>query len=485
MTGSNNNFSDLCKIIGEINHFIGLTNARKFNEIDRLDHLHFLPHPNGMGHLILGREGVRLFSRLTRRAVQNDEFLRFRASTQTVGEAIKWQFSHQILKPKKKLTPALADRIIGRACKHVRTKKLETKTHFLPCVLAQESGRDEFWIGPVRFQTTELFFSENEQRLTDFTQSVETRYTENEKSILLGEHSRLLPPKDGSWPKIEIKESAQFFENSLREYLSTYRWIASTKLEGFDNHMGDRITRLSIETALNILRLFIGAYHADHFRIGGDFRIEKKEVRVAVKENDRISISVSSRSEEATLGNGWLNILFSGDSSEQWLRTAGSLIPYIQAGKDLPLLYQRLIDALWWYGEAVSEPLPNAKVTRYANALEVFLGTSSMDIAHQISVRIAYLCADDVVSDSAEWFDKAKRFYDARSRLVHGRLSPMHPDIDDFVSLGERITSKTLKAGLDWTLRLSLINHQMNEREIEQRFREDLPLCSHGLIFGE
>lgn len=485
MTGSSDNFIDFCSIIGEINHYIGLANAQKFNEIDRLDHLHFLSNPSGVGHTIIGREGTRLFNRLITRAIQNDEFLRFRASTQTVGKAIKWQFNHQILKSKKKLTPALADRIIGRACRHVRTKKLETKTNFLPCVLAQDSDRDEFWIGPVRFQTMELFFSENEQRLSEFTQSVETRYTENEKSILLGERSRLLPPKNGSWPKREIKQSAKFFEDLLREYLSTYRWIASTELKGFDKYIGDRITRFSIETALNILRLFIGAYHADHFRIGGDFRIESKGARVAIKEDDRISISASSRSEEATLGDDWLKLLFDGGSTERWLCAAGSLIPYIQAGKDLPLLYQRLIDALWWYGEAVSEPLPHAKVIRYANALEVFLGTSSVDIAHQISVRVAYLCAEDVVSESADWFDKAKRFYDARSRLVHGRLSPMHPEIDEFVSLGEKIASRTLKAGLDWTLRLSLINYQMNEREIERRFREDLPLCSHGLIYGD
>lgn len=481
MSKMNENFRDFSHIIGEMNHFTQLINDNKFSEISREDHLRFIDNPNEIGHKTIGRRGSLLFQEVSKRALNADETIRYRASLQTIRKAIEWHFADQILKSKKRLTSDLADKIVGKAVKYVRENKIKTVTHYIPCILAQETDRPEFSIGQVRFQTTDAFFEEYGSKITEHTKSTEAKFTQDEKLLILGARSRLLLAKDHGWPVVEIKKSARYFEDNLREYFSSYRWIASTKTEGFDNTIGERVARASVETALNIMRLFIGGYHADHFRLGGGFRDESKGVTLTEDQQGKLLISTTRRNEDATLGDDWLDFLFSPES-EGWIHTAGSLISFIQSGISVPLLYQRLIDALWWYGEAVSEPLPHAKVIRYANALEVFLGTSSKDISHQLALRASYLCSKDVISEGSEWYDKTKKFYDARSRLVHGRMSPMDPEIDEYVSLGESISSKVLMDGLSWTLYLSHQNHRMGEKEIARYFEQRLPWFSFFMV---
>ena len=481
MSKENSTFKDFQHLLHEVNRFILIMNEGRFSEISRHDSLFLINNSNGAGHTIIGRTGSQILNRIAKRALNTDEDIRYRACVQTVRKTIEWYFSDQILKSRKELTPALAKKIIAKSVKHVRDKKIKSVTHYIPCILALESDRTEFSIGPVRFQTTEAFFEKNKSKISEHTKSTETKFIKDEKSIALGKRSRLLPTKKNEWPLLEIKKSAIYFEESLREYFKSYRWVASTKTNRFDTATSKRVARASIETALNILRLFIGAYHADHFRLGGGFRDESRSVTLTEDQEGKLLISISSKSEDATLGKDWLNFVFSPESG-QWVQIAGSLIHIMQSGTNVPLLYQRLIDALWWYGEAVCEPLPNVKVIRYANALEVFLGTSAQDISHQLALRASYLCSDDVLAEGTEWYDKVKRFYDARSRLVHGRLSPMDLEIDEYVALGEQLTSKVLMEGLSWTMYLAHQNHRMGEREIARHFEQHLPWFSFHMV---
>ena len=473
-------YKNFLVIIEEINRFNSLVQSKEFLSISREDHWCMLPNPNGMGHIIIGRKAALCFEKISQQTLSEDMDLKFRVSLREIRKAIEWVFTNQVIKNGNRLTDRLASKIITTACNHVRNKKITKKTFFIPCVISDSQGKQKFDLGGVSFYSHEAFFEKFDGKLSAYTQSVASKFLADEKDIILRKRPRVFPAKEREWPLIEINKISKHFEEELRKYYSSYHWIAVIEVSGFDDVVGQRIAEYSVETALNILRLFIGNGQVERFRQSGRRRPEIKQSRMTMNEKGQLEISLSNHGEEALLDENWSTKLFSGKSGD-WIRLAGSLIDYLKSGQEIPLIYQRLIDALWWYGDAVSEPFSHVRIIKYSNALEAFLCTSNVDISHQLSVRHAYLCSRNIHLEGVERFDQIKRFYDARSAIVHGRRSPLDSHFDNVSYLGERLASETLLDGLDWTYFLALQNVGMNEKEIGYFFDNELPNFAYGI----
>ena len=59
------------------------------------------------------------------------------------------------------------------------------------------------------------------------------------------------------------------------------------------------------------------------------------------------------------------------------------------------------------------------KVANYCTSFEALVSTSSAELAHQVSERVAILIGNDS-NDSLEIYSNLKRAYTTRSKLVHG-----------------------------------------------------------------
>jgi hypothetical protein len=113
-------------------------------------------------------------------------------------------------------------------------------------------------------------------------------------------------------------------------------------------------------------------------------------------------------------------------------------------------LSDRFLDAAHWFGEAVRERAPAAKVIKYVTALERMFMTDERDnIADTISQRVAAFCFDPSVPGDFERLEaKSRRAYDVRSKLAHGSMSPRDTAAYEGVRIGAELSKDALLNGL-------------------------------------
>jgi hypothetical protein len=113
---------------------------------------------------------------------------------------------------------------------------------------------------------------------------------------------------------------------------------------------------------------------------------------------------------------------------------------------------QRVLDAIYWFGEAVRETADAARIIKYATALERMLMTSEHDdIGKYVSERCAAFCwVGDPKKALEEYKAETESLDDLRSRLVHGDLSPLAPQVAEKVDGASTLTRLAI---------LSVLNH--------------------------
>jgi len=471
----NPDLSDFQIVIDEIFRLHTLINKREFKRLDKYDVFWDIKDPRNGRRVLIGQKGRQAFCDVAKRTLKQDVHLRKRVSEGVVLQAISEEFAREILGNGESLSPALAKDIVANALAVARGRLDKQVCHFIPCVLAYHSSKDQFNIGPVSFQTTASFIAERARQFDEETQRTIQLWAKG-----AAKHSGTFR---NLWPVLHLKKEAAAFTESAIKILKSYKWIATVQLQDFEETVGRDVANSCVETALNIARLFIGGEHAEQFRIGGGLRLERDSVRLSENHAGEISITLSHTSEDAQLGKDWVNGRFGGEA-EQWVQLAGSLIRKLQSGFDIPILYRRYIIALWWYGEGVSEPHDHAKVVRFATAIEAYLATPIEkddagkpveSIMDQLSRRACNLLEDNASDEGREICREIKKFYDIRSRLVHGEYAPFDKTAATFAFKGERLVRKILIEGLSWTSWLASQNYNMTVKEIGEHFDSVLP----------
>lgn len=477
-------FDDFQFIICEINRIRQLIHARNTKALNRWDWLCSLPHPGGTGHLLIGRAAENRFFHVAEKALQ-DPGIAHRVSAETLCNAIKHLFRENILAKERPLTPSLADRIVARAISHIKDQKIITQSHYFPCVLPHDSDSDCFFIGPVAFMTTKSFLESNKQQLSDYTKRTLDLYRAQKKEQIRNARPNFLSGRDSSWPTIDLRKSAEFFEKELREYFEQYPWIARVTAVQFDKNKSLTAGRLCAESAINILKLFLQSHIAKDIRISSSAKIDAKTVQLIGLPDKSFDISLSYHWNNRT-EKGWVKRATEGQSGN-WLACAGSLIGYLSSGDPIPYLYKRLINALWWYGEGLSQELPHIRIIQLSNALESLLVTKDKFISKQISRRASLLLkinppSNDWINPKEDWKKRTSDFYNTRSELVHGTLSPFADKVAPQSSWGELIAERVLMEGLSWTLWLAHNNPPSEPRSLHLRFERDLPKFADGTL---
>lgn len=473
------NIEDFSYIISEINRInIGLSKHQRDVFSNRTEFLYYLSNPDGTGITFLGQKADKRFYDIAIRAHQTDPDLSDRTTVSILVKTIKHNFQEEILKKNNKLTQALADRMISRAGRHVKTRKLKTIKYFLPCILPDDSATDQFCIGPVIFTRTVQLLEKKKKQFNEYTARVEKQYLDNQI-----DRKEILTPSEIEKTEKDIRKFSKTSLKDLRKYYQQFPWIAEIEIFKFEEEKSMEIANLCFNTGLNILRLFFPYQSAGEIRQGSNRKGDQKTVMLT-EENGEAHISLQVRFDCGD-EKGWVQKFTSGEGG-RWISTAGSLIPHLFSGGPIPLLYQRFLNALWWYGEAlVQEDVPCLKVISLTNALEAFLGTTEGDprktICPQISKRAALLL---LIQDKNEE-KRIRELYGMRSALVHGRIPAFDQRVLNQIRWGTRIARGSLMEGLAWTLYLAQNTPPKTILEIDARFEGDLPLFSRGNIPSE
>lgn len=184
------NFRDFEFVIAEISRIQQVIKSRA-KLSSKLDYMHGLPSPTGIGTVPIGIAAARKFRDIAKRALKQDPALAARVDSQVVQRTLEHIFQQEILKNGRELSQSLADKMVSRAVTHVRRNKLKTIKHFHACLLPDDREAKQFAVGPVSFARTDVFLGRKEEQLRSYTKGVELHYLDQSAKQLEGLRDRL------------------------------------------------------------------------------------------------------------------------------------------------------------------------------------------------------------------------------------------------------------------------------------------------------
>lgn len=421
------------------------------------------------GFVMIGRAASKRLDEMADRVLTSAGFEDI-VSPAIVRETIIHFFCADIIDKKLELTQSRADKIASKTILHIRSNKLRSITHFFPCHLPDDNQSEEFQIGEIRFTKTSKLLAEKSEALN--------LYSENTRKYW----ASLAPASpNSSVDSLHSSDKRETLEVDLRKYFALFDWVAIVKVSEVEATRSAKIAKLQLVTALNIIKLFFPPEHGR--KVSADFSTRSREEFVSLtEENCELEITFHRRWNRSR-HNGWVSKIIYGEGAD-WVATAGSLIDFLFRQSKLPLLYQRYLNALWWYGESLSqEEVPFLRVLSLTNSLEAILNTiegknDSRSISDEVAIRTSLLL--DIPNEKIDWKKLTKKLYDIRSDLTHGRTPAFEESLTAEINQGTRIVHRVLMETLSWTLFLAINGAPKTLSEIDKRFEEDLERFCKG-----
>lgn len=372
----------------------------RFKEIPREDLFCMIPHPSGRGELICGREAYRRIETLADEALRRANL----ASRVEFGSAVKpvaKLLGDWFLKEKRDIGVQQIDRLLSAVAKIVRRNCIDI-IHLVPCHLMLAKDPHEMQIGPVTFLNRAAT-----RRLL----------LERVKGYGNGEKHK------------DRRFSRRLMLDAIRYYRS-FNWIARVEIRGCDKKTSQMLANRAVTSALDSLHLVLGARWTNKMTVGGPSLRNDRRGQITITGGE-VGVSVSLGGPgQVNFPDGWSERLEQLDYKRP-LNLAGiALEAAVNPDLERPLS-RRFLDAAQWFGEASRDPSPSTRIVKCVTALERMLMTEEHDdITRLVSARVAALCFDAGDAESHEtWRQRAAKAYDLRSKLVHGSLSPLAPEV--------------------------------------------------------
>lgn len=407
--------ADVRFIFSEIERLGEVVRDRGVKGVSRDDafcHLPDLEHP---GYFVLcGRAADTKVSGLADEAARRAGIER-RVSQATVKKHLCSVLARKFLLEKRAIEIGQVERSLSEAAR-LASRACKTTTHFVPCHLMLVQEPRTFSIGPVRFMTRTQFRSEIAKAL---------------------------------WAERRDLRRSRKIVRDAAHYYGSFGWVAEVSIARCDEDTSEIIARRAITSALDCLHLLLGPAHSRKMRIGGPSLQHDTRGGFKITEGELKLEASYGGPGHVGYGADWFT-LFDREDYGNALRLCGlALEAAVDPGLDRPLS-RRFLDAAAWFGEAVREESPAARVVKYVTALERMLMTDEADdITRFVSERVAAVCFEMPSRESFErWRLKTQRAYALRSKLVHGSLSPTSPDIMQQLGGVASVSSKGVQGGL-------------------------------------
>ncbi|MGG4775760.1 hypothetical protein ACLO87_14095 [Paenalcaligenes sp. Me52] len=374
-----------------------------------------IPHPNG-GHLYCGRIGWTKLGALTELCLNLDPRLRRRIRHNQALKAVIDSFVSLFSQTSCALNEVSAGQLLQDSLRKLRLSLVVTE-HYVPCVLFPDGPLSEFSIGPVTFTRRRQFFK---NKKAEFRRSAEMNTAAHIEFI----NAKVAQgfPRDRMLNK---KESRRLVRNLQARSIRIYRdypWVASVKVIDCDSETSKAHALESVNMALNVIRVLLGADATRKLRSAWSQSNTLKKAHLHADSNGIISSSLSSESDAPVGVINWDKALHRAN----WeLAILGSALNSIVDPKEISPLSQRLLDAVHWYGDAVMDSNPPASIIKYITVIErLFFGAYNQGHTKNFALRVSsVLDAFDCNSDNRAQ-EHATTIYQARSSLLHGAGSP-------------------------------------------------------------
>lgn len=436
--------ADVCFIFSEIERIYAVIRDQGVKGVPKEDafcHLPDLEHP---GFFVLcGRAADTKVSDLAREAAKRAGIER-RVSHGTVKGHLRRVLARKFMVEKRAVEIGQVERSLSEAAR-LASRACKTTTHFIPCHLMLVQEPESFCIGPVRFMTRRRFRSEIAKALW-----AERHDLRRDRKI--------------------VRDAASYYRS--------FGWVAEVTIPKCDKDTSELVARRAITSALDCLHLLLGPAHSRKMRIGGPGLQHDKRGGFKITEGGLELQASYGGPGHVGYDQDWFKLFDREDYGNALCLCGLALEAAVDPDLDRPLS-RRFLDAAAWFGEAVREESPAARVVKYVTALERMLMTDEADdITRLVSERVAAVCFEIPSRESFEkWRSDTQRAYALRSKLVHGSLSPTSPEIMGQLGMVASVSSMGVQGGLALIGKAGLRAEQVSTKKLASFYNRTVTHC--------
>lgn len=427
----------------------------------REDAFRMMTDPRNNGMIILGEEGVDRLWRCARRNLDADLAKKARTSLSAFVEHLRNRWAQLFLKYGKPVNAENAELWISSAYESTALEH-EPATHYIPCSLIYTENLPSFAIGPVTFYSQAEFFRLHGEELDKLRETIRIRHRARvEEAIASG-----FPEKNAATPE-QSAEWGNHLTNGLLESFKGYNWFAVVEVEAAHKEVSYDRALYTVRGALNIIKVLIGSHHTDRLRTAEDHGSAGKAATLTRDAKGELGISLSTKPMDNIAGDQWHDLL----TKNLHFPILTKVLALCSTFDDPPPLCSRLLDAIAWFGDAVAERAPAAKIVKFVNAIERICGTGKEMTAQGADrgVTSMVLTRSSIIYSviTGKSMTVAKRvigeIYECRSKLVHGSLSPFSDEVAAQVYKTDRVTNLVLFGAINYFDTLGLENRTLEE----------------------
>ena len=430
------------------------------------DFLYTVNSPTGKGEYVYGREASRRLYEMAKRHLATQKTLEDNLHPSRLKDLLKTEIVRTFVENEINVSQQQLQKMFSKAIKTLKTAN-KAVTHYIPCVLFSVHDRNslrdtdpkEFEIGPVKFIRTKNFFADRAEEFESYRQRIRSECLARE------DEGKAQDPKAID----EADEHARFMTDSLTTFFSSYDWIAVVAVPECDADLSRLRAETAIESALDSLKLLFGASRGQRLRQAESRLRASKTARLTREASGRLNISVGiTVAEDIPISAE----VFEAISKPQnfHLQEAGKAIVACVDPEYETHLARRFLDALTWYGQAVTEPLHSAQIIKYVAAWERLTITKKYQdnqLTERVTNRMALLSHNRRESTFEETLTEVRKVYDWRSKLMHGSVSPFQKDLDHISYRASVISGNALFRSLELFARLSHGKRNPTKDELE------------------
>lgn len=446
---------------------------------NRFDAFHTIPDPK-RNMLFIGREGSERFEAIARRHLANQPEQRRKTDVIEFVKKLEAEFSRRFVHGGETINRQNVDRMIATAFK-LTSMVFTASHHYIPCAFFLTNTFKRFQVGPVEFVSAKEFFAVHRAEIEHLRQVIKDNHQEQCRADV----AKGYPAANVATPEDSAK-LANHLVDGLLEFFGQHEWFAEVSIPPCAPAVSHERALFLMRAALNIVKLMLGRGHTYRLRTAEDRGNVGKSAKLHRDNDGKLDISLSSAPMNQVLGDECLQAL-TGPMAVDFAYATRALS--LAAGfTDAPPLCLRFLDALAWYGDAVNEPSPAARIVKLITAVEAMCGTEPEHDANGKEVRGV---TEIVTTRAAIWhqFWTGKdlrasrkllaRLYKYRSDLVHGSVSPFDDDIMAVSHEAEAATRIVLLVGLDYFTSIGIEHSTWTPRALRQKLQElERPLRS-------
>lgn len=390
-----------------------------------------IPHPGG-GHLQCSALGWKKFSSLVDRVIDFEPKLARRVEPERVKRTVIDAFAQRVLKEKRELDLETCEQILQDVAEKSR-KSLQDTEHYLPCVLFLHGGPDEFIIGPVTFVRRIKFFRDRKQALRRSAVRNEAAHIEQVNDAV----ERGFPRERAA----TTEQSRKLVRGLQARAIKTYRgypWVARVRIVNCDPETSKRLAAKAVETALHVIRIFLGADHTKRARLAWSRGDALRTAGLWADSEDVIHVQIGSQSIGPVGFENWHDVLIQDGGHE--LKIFGSALTPLVDPKEISQLHARFIDAINWFGDAATDTEPAASVVKYVSSIERLLfGEYERGRKEAFATRLKTIFKAFDCDGGEHAHADALKVYIVRSALLHGASSPRDTEAQRLAVVSEKL----------------------------------------------